>query len=36
VVAVAVDARTMTVRGVDMADGSPVIDLKASLEDRRD
>jgi tRNA-Thr(GGU) m(6)t(6)A37 methyltransferase TsaA len=29
-----VGERTLHVRGVDMADGSPVIDLKASLRDR--
>jgi tRNA-Thr(GGU) m(6)t(6)A37 methyltransferase TsaA len=30
-----VESRTLRLRGVDMADGSPVIDLKASLADRR-
>ena len=30
-----VGERTLHVRGVDMADGSPVIDLKASIRDRR-
>jgi tRNA-Thr(GGU) m(6)t(6)A37 methyltransferase TsaA len=36
VVDVDFDARSLTVRGVDMADGSPVVDLKASLGERRD
>jgi tRNA-Thr(GGU) m(6)t(6)A37 methyltransferase TsaA len=30
------DDRRLRVRGVDMADGSPVIDLKASVRDRLD
>ncbi|WP_380676653.1 tRNA (N6-threonylcarbamoyladenosine(37)-N6)-methyltransferase TrmO [Salinigranum sp. GCM10025319] len=30
-----VEGSTLRVRGVDMVDGSPVIDLKASLRDRR-
>ncbi|AUV81964.1 S-adenosyl-L-methionine-binding protein [Salinigranum rubrum] len=36
VVDVDLDARRLSVRGVDMADGSPVIDLKASLRERVD
>jgi tRNA-Thr(GGU) m(6)t(6)A37 methyltransferase TsaA len=31
-----VGERSLRVRGVDMADGSPVVDLKASLRDRPD
>jgi tRNA-Thr(GGU) m(6)t(6)A37 methyltransferase TsaA len=32
----AIGERALSVRGVDMADGSPVVDLKSSLRDRQE